>query len=152
MTNRSIRITLSRWLTTPVFRYSGSPTRGKSVNTTPPSIASIAKRADEVHFLKNGDFKADKNTRDDALLTIMVQVSVTERTQPQLIVLHLMEPHPQACNRTQGKYATFVQSKEMSCYLINIRWRKSMICSDSSILSFVIVETVFRSSISPVTS
>ncbi len=81
------------------------------------AIASIAKRADEAHFLKNGDFEADKNTRDDALLTMTAQVLATERTQPQLIVLHLMGSHPQACDRTQGKYATFVQSKETSCYL-----------------------------------
>lgn len=45
------------------------------------------------------------------------QVLETERTQPQLIVLHLMGSHPQACDRTQGKYDVFVQSKETSCYL-----------------------------------
>lgn len=28
-----------------------------------------------------------------------------------------MGSHPQACDRTQGKYETFVQSKETSCYL-----------------------------------
>lgn len=65
------------------------------------AIASIAKRADEAHFLKNGDFEADKNTRDEALLTMTAQVLATERTQPQLIVLHLMGSHPQACDRTQ---------------------------------------------------
>ncbi|SUG99001.1 Putative integral membrane protein [Salmonella enterica subsp. enterica] len=54
-------------------------------------------------FLKNGDFEADKNTRDEALLTMTAQVLATERTQPQLIVLHLMGSHPQACDRTQGK-------------------------------------------------
>jgi glucan phosphoethanolaminetransferase (alkaline phosphatase superfamily) len=81
------------------------------------AIASIAKRADEVQFLKSGDFEADKNTRDDALLKMTAQVFSTERTQPQLIVLHLMGSHPQACDRTQGKYAEFVQSKETSCYL-----------------------------------
>lgn len=81
------------------------------------AIASIAKRADEVQFLKNGDFEADKNTRDEALLKMTAQVLATERTQPQLIVLHLMGSHPQACDRTQGKYETFVQSKETSCYL-----------------------------------
>ncbi len=64
------------------------------------TIASIAKRADEAHFLKNGDFEADKNTRDDALLTMTAQVLATERTQPQLIVLHLGS-HPRACDRTQ---------------------------------------------------
>jgi Predicted membrane-associated, metal-dependent hydrolase len=81
------------------------------------AIASIAKRADEAQFLKNGDFEADKNTRDDALLKMTAQVFATQRTQPQLIVLHLMGSHPQACDRTQGKYDVFVQSKETSCYL-----------------------------------
>lgn len=81
------------------------------------AIASIAKRADEVQFLKNGDFEADKNTRDEALLKMTAQVLATQRSQPQLIVLHLMGSHPQACDRTQGKYEHFVQSKETSCYL-----------------------------------
>lgn len=81
------------------------------------AIASIAKRADEVQFLKSGDFEADKNTQDEALLKMTAQVFSTHRTQPQLIVLHLMGSHPQACDRTKGKYAEFVQSKETSCYL-----------------------------------
>lgn len=81
------------------------------------AIASIARRADEVQFLKSGDFEADKNTQDTALLKMTAQVLATERTQPQLIVLHLMGSHPQACDRTLGKYARFVQSKETSCYL-----------------------------------
>lgn len=81
------------------------------------AIASIAKRADEAHFLKNGDFEADKNTKDEDLLKMTAQVLSTERTQPQLIVLHLMGSHPQACDRTQGKYTDFVKSKETSCYL-----------------------------------
>ena len=49
------------------------------------------------------------------------QVLATDRSQPQLIVLHLMGSHPQACDRTQGKYETFVQSKETSCYLYSIK-------------------------------
>ncbi|EKK7715690.1 phosphoethanolamine transferase [Cronobacter dublinensis] len=85
------------------------------------AIASIARRADEVQFLKSGDFEADKNTRDEALLKMTAQVLATQRPQPQLIVLHLMGSHPQACDRTQGKYETFVQSKETSCYLYSIR-------------------------------
>ncbi|MEK5745708.1 sulfatase-like hydrolase/transferase, partial [Acinetobacter variabilis] len=43
-----------------------------------------------------------------------------QRTQPQLIVLHLMGSHPQACDRTKGKYTVFVQSKETSCYLYSM--------------------------------
>ena len=85
------------------------------------AIASIAKRADEVHFLKNGVFEADKNSRDEDLLQMTAQVLATDRSQPQLIVLHLMGSHPQACDRTQGKYETFVQSKETSCYLYSIK-------------------------------
>lgn len=76
------------------------------------AIASIAKRADEVQFLKNGDFEADKNTHDETLLKMTAQVFAAPRsTNPQLIVLHLMGSHPQACDRTQGKYTDFVQSK-----------------------------------------
>lgn len=82
------------------------------------AIASIAKRADEVQFLKSGDFEADKNTNDETLLKMTAQVFAAPRTTaPQLIVLHLMGSHPQACDRTQGKYVDFVQSKETSCYL-----------------------------------
>ena len=81
------------------------------------AIASIARRADEVYFLKEGNFEADKNTKDEALLDMTAQVLAQEHSQPQLIVLHLMGSHPQACDRTQGKYETLVRSKETSCYL-----------------------------------
>ncbi|WP_058913902.1 phosphoethanolamine transferase [Entomohabitans teleogrylli] len=81
------------------------------------AIASIARRADEVQFLKSGDFEADKNTQDDELLKMTAQVFAAPRSQPQLIVLHLMGSHPQACDRTRGKYQVFVQSRETSCYL-----------------------------------
>ncbi|VTM89365.1 Putative phosphoethanolamine transferase ybiP [Raoultella ornithinolytica] len=67
------------------------------------AIASIAKRADEVQFLKNGDFEANKNTQDEQLLKLTEQVLSVQRTQPQLIVLHLMGSHPQACDSHQGK-------------------------------------------------
>ena len=91
------------------------------------AIASIAKRADEVQFLKNGDFEADKNTKDEALLKMTAQVFATPRTQPQLIVLHLMGSHPQACDRTKGKYTVFVQSKETSCYLYSMTQTDSLL-------------------------
>ena len=91
------------------------------------AIASIAKRADEAHFLKSGDFEADKNTRDEDLLKMTAQVLSTTRSQPQLIVLHIMGSHPQACDRTQGKYAQFVQSKETSCYLYTMTQTDSLL-------------------------
>jgi glucan phosphoethanolaminetransferase (alkaline phosphatase superfamily) len=92
------------------------------------AIASIAKRADEVQFLKNGDFEANKNTHDETLLKMTAQVFAAPRsTNPQLLVLHLMGSHPQACDRTQGKYADFVQSKETSCYLYTMTQTDSLL-------------------------
>lgn len=84
------------------------------------AIASIAHRADQVNFLKNGDFEANKNSQDTQLLNMTAQVLATRREPNQLIVLHLMGSHPQACDRTQGKMGEFVQSKETSCYIESI--------------------------------
>lgn len=84
------------------------------------AIASIAKRADEVHFLKNGNFEADKSSRDEDLLKMTAQVLSTPPGVPQLMVLHLMGSHPKTCDRTQGYYSIFVQSSETSCYLQSI--------------------------------
>ena len=84
------------------------------------AIASIAKRADEVQFLRKGYYEDESNPRDEALLQMTQQVLSTPRIQTRLIVLHLMGSHPQACERTQGKYAEFVQSKETSCYIYSI--------------------------------
>ncbi|MEN0612924.1 phosphoethanolamine transferase [Klebsiella indica] len=91
------------------------------------AIASIARRADEVQFLKNGDFEANKNSQDTQLLKLTAQVLAVRRPQPQLIVLHLMGSHPQACDRTKGKYTAFVQSKETSCYLFSITQTDSLL-------------------------
>lgn len=84
------------------------------------AIASIAKRADDVQFLRKGYYEDENNPRDESLLQMTSQVLTTPRTEPRLIVLHLMGSHPQACERTQGKYSEFVQSKETSCYLYSM--------------------------------
>lgn len=83
-------------------------------------VASIARRADEVQFLKDGDFEDNKNSQDTSLLSLTAQVLAVKRQPTQLIVLHLMGSHPQACDRTQGHYSTFVVSEETSCYLYSI--------------------------------
>ena len=114
--SRSFRITLSPSPTAPVFRTWWFSNQGQ-IGEYDTAIASVAKRADEVQFLKNGDFEANKNTQDEQLLTLTAQVLATRHTQPQLIVLHLMGSHPQACDRTKGEIHGFVQSKETSCYL-----------------------------------
>ena len=38
-----------------------------------------------------------------------------------------MGSHPQACDRTEGKYAQFVQSKETSCYLYSMTQTDSLL-------------------------
>ncbi len=58
------------------------------------------------------------------MLKLTEQVLSTQRTQ--LIVLHLMA-HPQACDRTKGKYTVFVQSKETSCYLYSMTQTDSLL-------------------------
>ncbi|MDU1061241.1 MAG: sulfatase-like hydrolase/transferase [Leclercia adecarboxylata] len=84
------------------------------------AVASIAKRANNVQFLRKGYYEDENNPRDEALLQMTQQVLSTRHSQTQLIVLHLMGSHPQACERTQGKYTEFVQSKETSCYIYSI--------------------------------
>lgn len=75
------------------------------------AIASIAKRADEVHFLKSGDFEADKNTRDEALLKMTAQVLATQRPQPQLIVLHLMAHTPRPATAPRANMTSLCSRK-----------------------------------------
>ncbi len=71
--NHSFRITLSPWQIARASRPGGFPNQGQ-IGEYDTAIASIAKRADEVYFLKEGNFEADKNTKDEALLDMTAQV------------------------------------------------------------------------------
>ncbi|KOC92824.1 phosphoethanolamine transferase [Winslowiella iniecta] len=84
------------------------------------SIASIARRADHVHFLKQGDFEADKSTHDEDLLKLTPEALKQPVDAPRLLIYHIIGSHPKACDRTQGKFASFVHSTETSCYLYSI--------------------------------
>lgn len=83
-------------------------------------IASIARRADHVQFLKQGDFEADKSTSDNDLLKLTPDALKRPVDAPRLLIYHIIGSHPKACDRTKGKYASFVHSKETSCYLYSI--------------------------------
>ncbi|PWW10270.1 phosphoethanolamine transferase [Mangrovibacter plantisponsor] len=83
-------------------------------------VASIARHADEMQFLKDGDFEDNQSSQDTSLLSLTAQVLAVKRQPTQFIVLHLMGSHPKACDRTQGRYSTFVTSEETSCYLQSI--------------------------------
>ena len=92
------------------------------------AIASIAKRADNVQFLKNGNF-ISQDTQDTDLLRFTNDALNDNSEAPKLIVYHLMGSHPKACERTRQKYATFVNNKEISCYLHSITQTDSFLAS-----------------------
>lgn len=83
-------------------------------------IASIARRAKTVHFLKGGDFEADKATRDEDLLSFTPAALTRPVDRPRLLVYHLVGSHPKACDRTRGRYVERLHSLETSCYLYSI--------------------------------
>lgn len=83
-------------------------------------IASIARRAKTVHFLKQGDFEADKNTRDEDLLGFTAAALARPVEKPRLLVYHLVGSHPKACDRTRGRFVEHLHSSETSCYLYSI--------------------------------
>ena len=92
------------------------------------AIASIAKRADNVHFLKNGNFFS-QDTQDMDLLKFTNDALSENSEAPKLIVYHLMGSHPKACERTHHQYATFVNNEEVSCYLYSITQTDSFLAS-----------------------
>ena len=92
------------------------------------AIASIAKRADNVHFLKNGNFFS-QDTQDTDLLKFTNDALSENSEAPKLIVYHLMGSHPKACERTHHQYATFVNNEEVSCYLHSITQTDSFLAS-----------------------
>ncbi|MBD8163131.1 phosphoethanolamine transferase [Erwinia persicina] len=83
-------------------------------------IASIARRAKHVHFLKSGDFEADKATRDEDLLSFTPAALTRPVDRPRLLVYHLVGSHPKACDRTRGRYVERLHSLETSCYLYSV--------------------------------
>lgn len=91
-------------------------------------IASIAKRADNVHFLKNGNF-ISQNTQDMELLKFTNDALNDNIDAPKLLVYHLMGSHPKACERTNHRYVTFVDNDEVSCYLYSVTQTDNFLAS-----------------------
>ncbi|TBL59512.1 phosphoethanolamine transferase, partial [Klebsiella oxytoca] len=78
-------------------------------------ISTIGKRADVYHFLSRGDYHNNGRTTDDDLLPDIKAALSTNSHKTNLIVVHLIGSHSQACARTQGQYDEFFQSTEVSC-------------------------------------
>ena len=92
------------------------------------AIASIAKRADNVHFMKDGNFFS-QDTQDMDLLKFTDEALSGESNAPKLIVYHLIGSHPKACARTQHRYEAFVNNEEISCYLYSITQTDSFLAA-----------------------
>lgn len=92
------------------------------------AIASIAKRADIAHFMKNGNFFSE-DTQDMDLLKFTNEALNDSSDGPKLVVYHLIGSHPKACERTHRRYETFVDSEEISCYLYSITQTDNFLAS-----------------------
>lgn len=84
-------------------------------------ISTIGKRADVYHFLSKGDYHNNGRSTDDDLLPDIKAALSTNSHKTNLIVVHLIGSHSQACARTQGQYDEFFQSTEVSCYVQSIK-------------------------------
>ncbi|QKD71047.1 phosphoethanolamine transferase [Proteus terrae] len=84
-------------------------------------ISTIGKRADSYHFLSKGDYHNNGLTTDNDLLPDIKKALFNSNKKTNLIVVHLIGSHSQACARTQGKYDEFFQSTELSCYVQSIK-------------------------------
>lgn len=84
-------------------------------------ISTIGKRADTYHFLSKGDYHNNGLTTDNDLLPDINKALFNSNGKTNLIVVHLIGSHSQACARTQGEYDEFFQSTEISCYIQSIK-------------------------------
>lgn len=84
-------------------------------------ISAIGKRANSSHFLSKGDYHNNGRTTDNDLLPDIRSALFSNSNKKNLIVVHLIGSHSQACTRTQDKYDDFFQSTEISCYIQSIK-------------------------------
>ncbi|WP_109406999.1 phosphoethanolamine transferase [Proteus faecis] len=112
--NNIITLAKKAGLNTYWFSNQGSMIGSDSV------ISTIGKRADSYHFLSKGDYHNNGLTTDNDLLTD-IKKALFSGKKTNLIVIHLIGSHSQACARTQDKYDEFFQSTEISCYIQSIK-------------------------------
>lgn len=109
-------ITLAKKAGMATYWYSNQGSLGD--NDTP--VAAIGKHAEHFLFLKKGGYLDEEEITDASLLP-KIEKGINEQKKTQLVVIHLMGSHPEACMRTQGRYKEFLQSREISCYSQSIR-------------------------------
>lgn len=86
-------------------------------------ISAMAKSADQVHFLKYGEYNF-RNSSDFELLEELEQIIKRNPFQKKLIILHLYGSHPNACDRIED-YHKIIKINDpyysyLNCYISSI--------------------------------
>ncbi len=84
-------------------------------NPYPTSI--VAEQSDFVRFISQNLMGHE----DSDMLPYLDGILSEDSDASKFIVFHMLGSHPNACDRTYGKYDEFVNSKEVSCYIKTIR-------------------------------
>lgn len=83
------------------------------------SPISMIAGASNHHFKNSGGDYADAPS--DLSLLPVVKPLLRQGKEDQFIVVHTIGSHPSVCDITNGKYATFISSKDISCYSESVR-------------------------------
>lgn len=79
-------------------------------------VSIIASLADTQVFLPNTQLNLASDRQAFELLQ-----QINKQQKYKVVFLHLYGSHPNACDRTGGKYSTFVKNQDLSCYLESIK-------------------------------
>ncbi|WP_053007484.1 phosphoethanolamine transferase [Pragia fontium] len=83
-------------------------------------VSQIGKQADNVTFLKKGDYDS-RPFSDGDLLPHFQQAIAETSSAKKLIILHLMGSHSDFCSRVNDQYDEFFINKKLSCYVQSIK-------------------------------
>ena len=82
-------------------------------------VSIIGKQADNIIFLKKGEYKTTNS--DDTELLPHIKEALQSQSKHKLIIVHLMGSHEDFCERTNNKYDVFYVNKSLSCYVQSIK-------------------------------
>lgn len=94
--------------------------QGKSGKHDGP-VASIAKRANESHFVNGKSEIVDNIFSDDAPVIPNLVQALEQPAKKKLIVVHLIGSHSPFCVRVSDSYEQYYRSKDLSCYIQSIK-------------------------------
>lgn len=92
-------------------------------------VSIIASLADTQVFLPDTRLNLASDREAFELLQ-----QINKQQKYKVVFLHLYGSHPNACDRTGGKYRTFVKHQDLSCYLESIRQTDQLLADIHSYL------------------